>query len=654
MAQCIFTPLRNCSFLAIFVWAFSCSQPEEPGFNSPDGRVSIQFVLNENGAPNYSVLFDDTVVIETSPLGLVTNEADFSTQMKLTGESEITKVSDTYTLFTGKQTHYNYSAHAQTYYLENTNGKKLNITFQLSDNGVAFRYEFPKEDSTVYAITEEKTGFQFPSEAKAWLQHLAEVNTGWSETNPSYEEHYKQNVSVGTECPTKAGWAFPALFKSGNTWLLISETGVDKTHHGTRLAPNAEGGLYKIDQPMAEEVITGESLLSTSALPWKLPWRIIALGNNLGNIVESTLGTDLAHANALADTSWIKPGIASWSWALLKDNSIRYNVQKRFIDYAAEMNWQYCLVDVNWDRNEGMGYEKTEELAQYALAKNVGLILWYNSSGDWNSTEYTPKSKLLTHEQRMAEFARLEKMGVKGIKVDFFAGDGQSVMKYYQDILEDAAQFHLLVNFHGATIPRGWQRTYPNLMTMESIKGFEFITFGQPDADLQPTHCAMMPFTRNVYDPMDFTPMCFTEIPNIKRVTTNGFELALPFLFTSGIQHMAETAEGIKTIPNYIYDILQSIPTRWDDTKFIDGYPGKLAVIARKSGDTWYVAGINGENVEKDLSLDLSELGDQLNGLLIEDGETNRDFKQSAFFHQTRKKLDIRLKGNGGFLLKVK
>jgi hypothetical protein len=375
--------------------------------------------------------------------------------------------------------------------------------------------------------------------------------------------------------------------------------------------------------------------------------------------VESTLGTDLAEPSKLKDVSFVKPGRASWSWIMLKDDSMVYDVQKRFIDFAADMKWEYCLIDAYWDTQ--IGYDRIAELADYAAVKNVGLLLWYNSVGNWNTTPQTPKNKLLTHHDRVKEFSRLKKMGIKGVKVDFFGGDGQSMMAYYQDIFEDAAKFNLSVNCHGATLPRGWQRTYPNLLTAEAIKGFEYVTFEQGNADLEPNHCCTAVFTRNVFDSMDFTPVCFTEVPNIRRVTTNGFELALAVIFTSGIQHYAQTPEGMAAVPAYVKDLMKEIPSHWDESCFIDGYPGKLVVIARRFKDKWYVAGINGENVEKSINLDLSfppqeqrtSLKNVKTGMLVTDGADNRSFKMQNITITPGKLLGIKLKGYGGFVIKA-
>ena len=319
-------------------------------------------------------------------------------------------------------------------------------------------------------------------------------------------------------------------------------------------------------------------------------------------------------------------------------------MQKRFVDFAAEMKWDYTLVDADWDRK--IGVDKLRELVRYAAGKGVGILVWYNSSGAWNKTEYSPKGALLTPAQRAKEFGRLREIGVKGVKVDFFAGDGKSMIAYYVDILNDAAKTGLLVNFHGATLPRGWSRTYPNLMTVEAVRGLEFTTFEQADQDAVPAHAAMLPFTRNLFDPMDFTPMVFGDIPNIKRATRNGFELAESVLFLSGIQHFAERPEGMATVPPYVKTLLQDLPRSWDDVRFIDGDPGRYAILARKSGGSWYVAGINADATERSVELDLSFL-DGRSGTLVTDGDTERSFTQAPI---QGGKARISIKPQGGFV----
>ena len=465
-------------------------------------------------------------------------------------------------------------------------------------------------------------------------------------SNPAYEEHYHQNVIAGA--PSAAGWVYPALFQSNDTWLLISETALDSSFCATRLLNDSANTQYRVGFPDAREIFPGRGLLPQSRLPWYSPWRFVVVGG-LKTIAESTLGTDLAQPQIKINTSFIKPGRASWSWINSKDDSVVYSEQKRYIDYANDMGWEYCLIDADWDTK--IGYDKIKELADYAATKNVGLLLWYNSAGDWNTTPYHPKSMLLTHAQREKEFERLQQMRIKGVKVDFFGGDGQSMIKYYHDILQDAAKYKLLVNFHGATLPRGWQRTYPHLMSTEAVRGFEMVTFDQRDADRQATHCTILPFTRNAFDPMDFTPMNLNKVyTRVQRKTSSGLELALSVLFLSGIQHYAESPAGMALMPAYVKDFLKKVPTYWDDVKFIDGYPGKYVVLARRSGSKWFVCGINGEKTERTVTMDLSFLRSK-KANVITDGDDAGSFTYKEISLPASGQTTISLKPQGGFVM---
>ena len=615
---------------------------------SPNGRLVVEFNLTAEGAPRYAIQLDGRPVLRDSRLGLVRDDADFSNRLRLTSASPTEALSDRYEILTAKRRVNSYRANRKVFHLQTTSGRKIDITFQVSNDGVAFRYFFPDTNPKVHRLTEEVSSFHFLPGTRAWLQPIAVAKTGWKESNPSYEEFYEKDIPVGTKSPTGAGWVYPALFRSGDTWLLVSETGLLRNYCGTRLRSESPDGEYSIGFPDPREGLPNGPVNPQSKLPWVTPWRIIAVGS-LKTIVESTLGVDLAEpARRPADSS-INPGKASWSWPLLGDDQTNYEVQKRFIDYAAEMGWSYCLIDALWDKQ--IGYEKIKELVDYARSKGVRILLWYNSAGNWNSTPQTPRDMMLTHESRVREFEKLKAMGVAGLKIDFFGGDGQSMISYYLDIIEDASDYGFVLNFHGATLPRGWQRTYPHLMTMEAIKGLEFVTFEQKNADEEPTHASMLPFTRNVYDPMDFTPMVLDRINRIERRTTSAFELALSVLFTSGIQHYAEIPEGMAKAPNYVKDFLKRVPSVWNDTKFIDGYPGKFAVIARQGDGRWYVAGINGDVTERKLNFNLNEIPIRGSGQLITDGEGgNLSFRQSTVQLSPNRKFEVTLKPHGGFV----
>eukprot|EP01136_Pigoraptor_vietnamica_P007318 Opistho-1_new@41409 len=607
--------------IILYLTLFSLSSFAQSSYtvSSPDKNIVLTYNADQI---TYNISYDGKTVLRESKLGVVRADEDFSKNLKIVKVSAPTLISDSYTMLNAKKKNINYKATQRIIETVTQSGKKMNIVFRIANDGVAFQYEFPEKSDDIKKILTEATSFHFNEGTRAWLQPKAEAQTGFEHTNPSYEDYYRSNIATGTSSPGANGWIYPALFKDNDTWIMLTEVGLGRTYSGTALQQHSPDSEYKINFPQPAEVFTNgkATLLPESTLPWRTPWRIIAIGS-LKTIAESTLGTDLALPEKKMDFSFVKPGKSAWSWILKKDDSTVYKVQKKYVDLAADMKWQYCLLDANWDQL--IGYDSVKVLADYAKTKNVGLLLWYNSAGSWNTVKFTPKDKLLTHESRIKEFARLREMGIKGLKIDFFAGDGQSMINYYEDILEDAAKYQLLINFHGATLPRGLQRTYPNLMTAEAVHGYEMITFSQGAANSAPQHMLLVALIRNNFDPMDFTPMNLYKIPNIKRATTAAFELSTAVVFLSGIQHYAESPEGISRVPDSIKNFLRNLPNSWDDVKLIEADPGKTFVVARKSGNKWYFAGLNGEKIEKTLNLDLSFLKGKKGEIITSGTNTN-------------------------------
>ena len=626
---------------------------ETGAVSSPDGR--IRAIVDVEGA-TYTVEVDGVTVINEGQLGVVREDGDFASNLRSVALSEPTTVRDTYTTKNAKKHRITYEATERTWATENADGQRMDIVFRVSDDGVAFRYVFPDTTTEVKRIVREATTFPFRAGTRAWLQPKTEAQSGFEHSNPSYEANYMSDIPVGTAAPGDNGWVYPALFRYDDLYILLTEADLGTTYCGTALQQYSPDGEYAVNFPQEPEVFTNgvPTLNPESTLPWRTPWRIIALGD-LATIQESTLGTDLAAPAVAMDTSFIVPGKASWSWILRKDAGTVFEVQKDYIDFAADMNWQYCLIDALWD--ETIGYDSIRILADYAKTKDVELLLWYNSAGSWNTVPFSPRDKLLTHKSRMAEFKRISDMGVRGVKIDFFGGDGQSMIAYYHGILEDAAANGLLCNFHGATLPRGLQRTYPNFMTAEAVFGYEMITFGQDAADRAAEHMVLSAMIRNVFDPMDFTPMNFGGIPGqIKRTTTAAFELATAVTMLSGIQHYAEQPEGMAKVPDYVKDFLRELPDYWDDVRFLDGEPGKLFVVVRRSGDRWYVAGMNGTGETTTADLDLSFLGGQT-GTLIGGGE-NESADRPVFRRETLEvpgdgKVKVSMQPRDGFVLVV-
>ncbi len=592
---------------------------------SPDGKLAVRIDIDDDGLAGYRLFRDGAALIRRSPIGLRTAGADFRRDLAIVSLSDPGIVDGRYRLWTGKRRDVRFEATERTLTLRTRAGDRLDIRVRMFDDGLAWRYELPGDPGEIGIVEDEYSGVHFFPETRAWLQPKAEARSGWSKVNPSYEEDYLQAIPVGVPAPGDAGWVFPALFRYGNSWMVVTEAGMDGHWPGSSLARNSKDGLYRLQFPQAPEVVFDGARLPRGPLPLCSPWRILVVGD-LETIVDSTLGTDLAVPGRLEDTDFIEPGIAAWSWGVLKDDSVTHPVQKEFIDYAARMNWPYVLVDVNWD--DTIGHDRISELADHGRDRGVGLFLWYNSSGDWNETEYTPKGKLLRREDRRREFATLQGMGIRGVKVDFFPGDGASVFRYYMDILEDAADHELMVNFHGSTLPRGLHRTYPNLVSSEAVKGFEFVTFEQANADREATHVAMLPFTRNLFDPMDFTPTVLGDIPNIERRTTNAFQLALPVLLWSGVQHIVTTPGQMAGVPGFAQDYLRSLPVSWDESRFIGGEPGQFVVIARRAGDRWYVAGVNA-NESRRLEMDLAFAGRSSGTMITDAGRSMRELEQT-------------------------
>jgi len=652
MLQIQLKNVRNIYCLLIFITGGFVCAAQSYTISSPDKNILVACNAEKL---LYTISYKGQQVMKESKMGVVRDDEDFSKGLMVIKVSAPVIVKDNYTILTAKKKNISYSGTRRVIETKTSSGKKMNIIFQVSNDGVAFRYEFPERSTDVKKINAEATSFHFYDGTRAWLQPKTEAQSGWEHTNPSYEAHYQVDIPTGTPSPGQNGWVYPGLFKYNDVWMLITEAALGRTYCGTALQQNSPDNEYKINFPQAPEVFKdGIPILNPeSTLPWKTPWRIIVVGS-MKTIVESTLGTDLALPAKKIDASFIKPGKSSWSWIIKKDDSTVFRVQKNYIDFAADMKWQYCLLDANWDSL--IGYDSVKFLADYAKQKNVGLLLWYNSAGSWNTVKYHPKDKLLTHESRVREFTRLKKMGIKGLKVDFFSGDGQSMINYYQDILDDAAQFGLLMNFHGATLPRGLHRTYANLMTTEAVFGYEMITFGQQSANREPEHAVMSALVRNAFDPMDFTPMNLYKIPRIKRVTTAAFELATSVIYLSGIQHYAETPEGMNHVPETVKEFLRTLPNTWDDVKFIDGYPGKLFVVARKAGNKWYIAGINGENIQKEIALDINFLKNKKGELIVsgiaENDEPAFDIKSISI--PASGKLNITLKANDGFAMVIK
>lgn len=577
--------------------------------SSPNGKISVRFQLplaGEQRIPSLSVGYKGAVdnVLKDAGVGLETTIRQFAKNLRLVSRSKPVRIVDEYTMVAGKRQHCRNEGMEQTFYLENAAQQQLAVVIRAYNDGVAFKYRFNASDRGEYLVR-ELTKYPIAEGKKRWMQSFTQ----------DYEGFYPESATGHTV--VKAGrrqWGYPALVECGDgVFALFSESGIRHGHSASRLDNNDEPAVYAVKLADDSLKVSGH---------WESPWRVIVVGN-LADIVSSTLVTDVAAPSVVANPGWIKPGLSSWIYWACNHCSDDFQQVKEYIDLADRMHWPYSLIDWKWDQMKNGG--QVEDAIRYALAKGVKPMLWYNSSTAW-AGEGAPGPLLRLNDSlmRSKEYDRLHKLGVAGIKIDFFAGDRATSMNYYLDLLKDAASYRLLLNFHGATIPRGWQRTYPHLMTMESVYGAEWYNNNGVMTERAAAHNVTLPFTRNVIGPMDYTPGTFSN-SQYPHITSYGHELALPIVFESGLQHMPDRPGAYDSLPAEARKLLSSLPTAWDDTRLLAGYPGKDVVIARRKGKTWYIAGLNGTAEPRKLSFTLP--GDSKAAgrrLVIKDGKDER------------------------------
>lgn len=654
-----FLKLALCSALALGP-AFAL----EEAVVSPDGRLVLTSTFGADQSLRYRVsLKSDTgesrPVVGDSAIGLVTSfrdqnggliRRDFTRALECEGTTR-RKAVDEYQLKVGKRLANRAEFNELSLTLRNAAGAKLRVDFRAYNEGVAFRQHVlaeanPKLNAIYHTVEREVAEFNLGTAGTHFGQPYDKAGVYF----PAYETPWlTSGVPAGTACDPQlgTGWGFPSLFELPAAWVLLHEVGPYGDYHAMHLGANPENGIYQIVPPLAEEAGGLGENKAAHPLPWSLPWRMIAVSEEPAGIVESNLVFHLAEPCRVKDASWIKPGCVSWSWLSDHASSRNEAALRKFIDFSARMGWPYSLVDANWNT---IRESALEDLTRYAAAKGVGLLFWYNSGGPHNWVQEEPRNLMHERSARRAEFAKLRRLGVKGVKIDFFQSDKQFVMRQYVEILEDAAEFHIMVDFHGCTIPRGWERTFPNLMTMEAVRGAENYTFGGSTyARLAPSQNALLPFTRNVIGSMDYTPVGFSFFTS-KRVTTNAHEAALAVIFESGLQHFSDSVESYQSLPAPYQDYLRNIPSVWDETRLLAGYPGRFVVLARRSGSAWHVAGINGEAAPRTVKLKLPFLP-KGGSTLLHDTEHPGEFASKPLPLDPAGETELTLRPFGGFVL---
>ena len=615
----------------------------------PDEKLQLAVFVQNETKPCYSVSYNGKTMLEKSPLGMNTNIGDFTKNLKLTGHS-VDKIDTVYQQTRIKVSNVHYRANELTCHLENEQGQKLGVVFRVSDNDVAFRYTLPHQGGKAsVTVTEEQTGFRFPEQTTTFLCPQSDAMIGWKRTKPSYEEEYKADAPMSDRSQYGHGYTFPCLFRIGNDgWVLVSETGVDSRYCGSRLSDVSEGNLYTVAFPMAEENNGNGTVAPAFALPGATPWRTITVGDHLKPIVETTVPWDVV--SPLYETKHdYRFGRGTWSWILWQDGSINYDDQVRYIDFASAMGYEYALIDNWWDTR--IGHQRMKSLVEYARNKGVELFLWYSSSGYWNDIEQGPVNRMDNAIIRKREMKWLQSLGVKGIKVDFFGGDKQETMRLYEDILSDADDHGLMVIFHGCTLPRGWERMYPNYVGSEAVLASENMVFNQHFCDEEAFNTCLHPFIRNTVGSMEFGGCFLNKRLNrnnnggTTRRTTDVFQLATTVLFQNPVQNFALAPNNLKDVPAVCMDFMKRVPTTWDETRFVDGYPGKYVVLARRQGDTWYLAAVNAGKEPLKLKLDLEMFAGKTVSLYKDDKKGEPELTSLKVKENGKVQLEIRPQG---------
>ena len=633
----------------------SCSLKNDTSWvlYSPDKSIVVSVFNDKTNAENTQLSYkvdrleggDTIAVVELSPLGIERNDDSFSSNLKFASASTIKVIDETYTLLHGKHSKVHNFANEFELKFENENGKPIIVSFRAYNDGVAFRYTFPAtgDDKKVYTVKKENTGFKIPGNGKAWIQKY-DKSTKWG---PAYEQYYESAMPVGTPSPNVEGWAFPALFQSNNNWVLLAEANLGSNYCGVRMEQNAPNGLYTVRFPEQTDAEAYGDALPSSTLPWVMPWRTIIIGKSLSTIVESEMINNVSDPQMAGDFSWVKPGRSSWSWLSDAESPKNYNSLKEFVDFSAEMGWEYSLVDANWDLMKG---GTVEQLIEYANTKGVGILMWYNSGGPNNTVTERPRDIIADPVKRKAEFKRIHELGVKGVKIDFWHSDKQNLIALYHDVLVDAAKYQIMVNFHGCTIPRGWSRTYPHLVAHEAVKGEECYTFDKSYTANAPIQNSILPFTRNVIGPTDYTPVGFTNF-KMPHITSSAHELALSLTFNSGIVHFADKVSAFRALPEYVKAFLKALPVTLDEIRFVTGEPEKEYVVALRKGENWYVAGINSENKSKVIQLKFPvEASKTFSLSLIVDGKDAKNFDNILSSYKQNDVVTISMLPYGGFV----
>jgi alpha-glucosidase len=571
---------------------------------SPDGRIRVSVSVKERLEPwpsgrrlYYAVDWRGRRVVLDSALGL-----DFLEQAPIARDLVVEREDrrsfrETWQTVVGKSREVLDHGNELVVSLRESHppGRRLQVAFRAYDDGVAFRYVLPRQPGLEeFRLAAERSEFRFAGDPEAWAADYGAF--------ASHQEHEFDKTTVGAIGPS-AHVGLPLLVRPGSdAWVAVTEANLRDWAGMYLSGTGAPGALVSRLSPRPDD----PAVAVVGKTPLHSPWRVLMMGDHPGRLVESNLVLNLSEPLALADTSWITPGRSAWDrwwsgdWAPGADFKVGMNTatMKYFTDLAADMGWEYVLVDWGWygpiadfetggvrDCTKPIAAVDVPEIVRYATGRGVKVLLWI----------------FWTHmDQKMDEaLALYEKWGVAGIKVDFMARDDQWMVDWYETLLRKAAAHRLAVDFHGAYKPTGLRRAYPNLLTREGVLGNEYNKWS---SRVTPRHKVTLPFTRMLAGPMDFTPGGFRNAtpaafkaqdsqPQI--MGTRAAELAELVVYESELQVLCDSPDAYRGAVGV--EFLRQVPTTWDETRVLAGAVGEYVVVARRSGPRWFLGAMTGE-----------------------------------------------------------
>jgi len=566
--------------------------------------VTIDFSEPERAL---EVLYDGDTVVDPSPIGISTPGGEFPEEYELHDQRTDT-VTDNVRTARGKRRVHEHRAREAVFEFRSEAGQTVEFQLRITHDGVSYRYRI-EQDSDVHLFGSrpefgaDRSGVRLPEAANAWLFEYAV-------DHESIGRHYSAHRAEGE-------FTMPGLFEVDDTFVLVTEAGVDGDYAASRLGTTEASMQY--DFTMARSTVNVDC-------PTATPWRVLIVGD-IETVGASSLVPQLVGESEIdPDAEWIDPGRVAWSWWSDGGSPREYETQREYVEYAAERGWEYVLVDVGW------GEEWLPDLVEYAEEMGVGVFIW---------THWT---KLNRADDRTYRLDRWAAWGVDGVKIDFMDNDDQGRHQFYDEIAEAAAERELMLNFHGSIVPTGLSSRWPNIMTYEGVMGAEhYGVKGMP-----PEHNVVLAFTRNVVGPMDYTPVTFSTD---NRSTTEGHELALSVVFESGLQHLADSREAYAERPNAEW-FLERVAAAWDETVVLGGRPGSEATVARRTGTDWFVGSITA-GAARTVTVDLSFLDEGREAILIRDGPDGNSLVRERVDLVPGEGLSADVPDNGGFSVYV-